>query len=345
MGSSVPEVRHVHRSTRKPSTTKESSTESHQTQRDVARRIGSLRGGSRRYKKINGLPKKAKEKYLIIDLLRTKYAIIFLCKVLRCSKSGYYAWIHLGRPQFKHFDSTLAKTILKQYEDDTRQGIASLKMNLKAVKALVLTKKRIYRYMLLLNIQSITGRKKKKYGQIEHHTIPNLLKRDFTTTGPNQKWSIDVTYIHTVEGIEYLCAIKDMFDKSIIAFSQSRFNNNLLVLAAVNEALLKNPENQRVGLILHSDQGFQFTSKDYTNELKRQNVRHSVSFQGSCVDNVPIESWFSLLKCECIYLHHKLTRNLAILLVSDYIDYYNNHRRQEKLKELAPIEFRRLALV
>ena len=234
--------------------------------------------------------------------------------------------------------------ILKQYLADTRQGIVQLRMNIKAALGLRLTKKTVYRYMKLLNIQSITGRKPKKYNKTPHHEIPNLLKRDFTTTGPNQKWSIDITYIHTSEGIEYLCAIKDLYDKSIIAYRLSRYNDNPLVLDTVIDALTHVPYEQRSNLILHSDQGSQFTSNDYTKLLKKYNVSHSVSYRGSCVDNVPIESWFSLLKCEKLKLHSNITRNQARQLVSDYVIYYNHHRLQEQLKELTPIQYRLSAL-
>jgi putative transposase len=217
-------------------------------------------------------------------------------------------------------------------------------MNIKAVIGLRLTNKTVYRYMKLLDIRSITGRKPKKYHKIPHHEIPNLLKRDFTTTGPNQKWSIDITYIHTSEGIEYLCAIKDLYDKSIIAYRLSRYNDNSLVLETVKEALKQVPYNERKTLILHSDQGSQFTSNAYSTLLRHHKVRHSVSYRGSCVDNVPIESWFSLLKCEMLKLQRLSSRNQAKQLVSDYVIYYNQHRLQEQLKELTPIQYRLSAL-
>lgn len=234
----------------------------------------------------------------------------------------------------------------KVYEEDTTQGVERLQMNTKNAEdsPLNLSLKRIYRIMKILDIHSITARKPKKYPRIDHHTIPNLLRRDFTTTGPNQKWSIDVTYIHTIEGTEYLCAIKDLYDKSIIAYAQSCFNNNPLVFQALNQAIEQVPLCQREGLILHSDQGSQFTSGDYIAFLKEHSILHSVSAQGSCADNVPIESWFSLLKCECIYLHRRLTRIRAKELVSNYVDHYNHRRRQKQTKELAPMVFRKLAL-
>jgi len=217
-------------------------------------------------------------------------------------------------------------------------------MNIKAVNRISLTNKTVYRYMRLLDIRSITGRKPKKYNKIPHHEIPNLLKRDFTATGPNQKWSIDITYIHTSEGIEYLCVIKDLYDRSIIAYRQSRFNDNPLVIETVKDALTKVPRSKRIGLILHSDQGFQFTSIAYRKLLKRRKVKHSVSAKGSCADNMPIESWFSLLKCESLKLHRLTTRSYAKQLVSDYVIFYNQHRLQEQLKELTPIQYRQSAL-
>jgi len=217
-------------------------------------------------------------------------------------------------------------------------------MNIKAANGLSLTNKTVYRYMRLLDIRSITGRKPKKYNKIPHHEIPNLLKRNFTTTGSNQKWSIDITYIHTSEGVEYLCAIKDLYDKSIIAYRLSRFNDNPLVLETVKEALTKVRRSTRKGLILHSDQGSQFTSIAYRKLLKRRQVKHSVSHKGSCADNVPIESWFSLLKCESLKLHRLLNRSIAKYLVSEYIIFYNYRRLQEQLKELTPIQYRQSAL-
>lgn len=198
--------------------------------------------------------------------------------------------------------------------------------------------------MQLHSIQSIIRKKRKRYGRVQHHTIQNLIKRNFNATAPNQKWSIDVTYIHTTAGVEYLCAIKDMYDKSIVSYNYSRFNDNELVLTAIEDAIRRIPYHSRIGLIIHSDQGSQFTSLAYSLKLRKNRITHSVSYRGSCVDNVPIESWFSALKTECIYLNGKFDRQTARILIDSYINYYNYERLQEQLKELAPIEFRMLAL-
>lgn len=213
-------------------------------------------------------------------------------------------------------------------------------MNIKTIYGVHLKNSTIYRYMKIMNISSIIRKKKKKYSKVKHHKIPNLIKRDFNATKPNQKWSIDITYIHTISGVEYLCAIKDMYDKSIVSYNQSRFIDNELVLTTVKKAIKAVPYKQRKKLILHSDQGTHFTGKEYGLLLKHNKIRRSCSYKGSCVDNVPIESFFSSLKTECIYLYKNITRELAKILVDDYIKYYNFDRFQEKLKELSPIQYR-----
>lgn len=249
-----------------------------------------------------------------------------------------------GRPAYKSFKSSISDMIIFQYSKDNRQGIVRLKMNIKRNYGLTLSKKTIYRYMKLHNIQSVIRRKKRRYSKVQHHAIPNLIKRNFKASAPNEKWSIDVTYVHTTGGIEYLCAIKDMYDKSIVSYNYSRFNNNELVITALADAINKVPNSSRNGLIIHSDQGNQFTSLAYGLRLKQNGIIHSVSYRGSCVDNVPIESWFSALKTECIYLNSKLDRKRTRDLIDNYIEYYNYERFQEQLNELAPVEFRRLAL-
>ncbi|WP_331865029.1 IS3 family transposase [Acholeplasma hippikon] len=208
----------------------------------------------------------------------------------------------------------------------------------------MLTRYSVYRYMRLNQVQSIIRKKKFRWGARPHIKIPNLLKRDFTTERPNEKWSIDISYLFCKERILYLCAIKNMYDKSIVSYKISRFMSHDFVLNTVKMAISDVPQHQRLGLIIHSDQGAQFTSQVYSNLLKENNIKQSASFKGSCVDNSPIESWFSSLKSECVYLNDKMSESEMILKVEDYIKYYNEVRLQKKIKELAPIQYRKQAL-
>ena len=134
-----------------------------------------------------------------------------------------------------------------------------------------------------------------------------------------------------------------MYDKSIISYKISGFIDLALVINTATEAINKVPYNERKELILHSDQGWHFTNWQYRQLLLDNHIAQSISAKGSSVDNVPIESFFSALKTECIYLKEDLRVNEIDSIVKDYIEYYNNERYQEKLKELAPLEFRALA--
>lgn len=267
-----------------------------------------------------------------------------LCKLFKCSKSGYYSWIQTGRPTFKAFNSKINELVIKEYDKHPERGIRPIRMAIKRKYGIILTNYTVYRYMRINDLSAISRRKRHGYPKLPHHDIPNLLRRNFTTNMPNKKWSIDISYIFAVDGIKYLCAIKDMYDKSIITYNVSSFIDLRLALDTVKCAISKVPYEQRKELIIHSDQGWHFTNSAYIELLKENKISQSISYKGSSVDNVPIESFFSCLKSECIYLIDNLHKDEIENVIDNFIYYYNNERLQEKLKELTPIEYRSLAL-
>ena len=277
-------------------------------------------------------------------MLRDKYSVNILCKVLECSKSGYYDWIKLGRPENKAFNESTNELVVKMYEKNKTWGIRQIRMQIKKIYGLIVTNFAVYRYMRLNDIQSITRKKTHRYSKLPHHQIPNLLQRNFTTFCSNCKWSIDISYIFATDGVKYLCAIKDMYDKSIIAYTISKTLDLPFVLNTVQQAVNLVPWERRKNLILHSDQGFHFTNIVYQKLLADNNIIQSISAKGSSVDNVPIESFFSTLKSECIYLIKNLKVKDIDETIDKFIEYYNNERLQEKIKELTPFEFRELTL-
>ena len=277
-------------------------------------------------------------------MLRNKYSVNTLCKMLECSKSGYYDWIKLGRPKNKAFNESTNEIVVKMHEKNKTWGIRQIRMQIKKIYGLLVTNFAVYRYMRLNDIQSITRKKTHRYSKLPHHQIPNLLQRNFTTFCSNCKWSIDISYIFATDGVKYLCAIKDMYDKSIIAYTISKTLDLPFVLNTVQQAVNLVPWEQRKNLILHSDQGFHFTNIVYQKLLADNNIIQSISAKGSSVDNVPIESFFSTLKSECIYLIKNLKVKDIYETIDKFIEYYNNERLQEKIKELTPFEFRELTL-
>ena len=277
-------------------------------------------------------------------MLRNKYSVNTLCKMLECSKSGYYDWIKLGRPENKAFNESTNEIVVKMHKKNKTWGIRQIRMQIKKIYGLLVTNFAVYRYMRLNVIQSITRKKTHRYSKLPHHQIPNLLQRNFTTFCSNCKWSIDISYIFATDGVKYLCAIKDMYDKSIIAYTISKTLDLPFVLNTVQQAVNLVPWERRKNLILHSDQGFHFTNIVYQKLLADNNIIQSISAKGSSVDNVPIESFFSTLKSECIYLIKNLKVKDIDVTIDKFIEYYNNERLQEKIKELTPFEFRELTL-
>ena len=165
--------------------------------------------------------------------------------------------------------------------------------------------------------------------RIEENVRPNLLKRDFNSEYINQKWSTDVTYIIHNGRRAYLSSIMDLYTRNIIAYRISYRNDNKLVMDTLNEAI--KTQKDVYGVILHSDQGFQYTSDEYKAICQANGIRISMSPKGSPVDNSPIESFHSSLKRETLRSYHITSLKEYILLVKDWILFYNTNRI--KLKE------------
>ena len=217
-------------------------------------------------------------------MLKSKYSVNSLCKVLKCSKSGYYDWIKLGRPQNKAYNEFDNELVVRMHEKNKTWGIRQIRMQIKKIYGVILTNHTVYRYMRLNNIQSITRKKTHRYSKTPHHQIPNLLQRNFTTFSSNMKWSIDISYIFANDGVKYLCAIKDMFDKSIITYTVSKSLELPLVLETVKNACDIVPYEQRKELILHSDQGWHFTNMVYQTLLKQNNITRLKEYTKECMN-------------------------------------------------------------
>jgi len=201
--------------------------------------------------------------------------------------------------------------------------------------------KRVLRLMRKLGIRSIARRRNpyrkinNKYGAV--HTYPNLLRQNFASQRPNQKWGTDITYVRTQQGFVYLAVIKDFFDGSILGYALSRNLSPQMILRALRSAAT-DPLISK-GVVLHSDQGAQFQSPAYHSLTTQLGIIPSMSRKGNCLDNAPTESFFSHLKEELLK-HIRITSfDEAALVIDDYIHFYNHDRIQLKTK-LTPFEFR-----
>jgi len=180
-------------------------------------------------------------------------------------------------------------------------GYRRIALWLQRQKGIRLNPKTILRLMQKLNIRSVARQRKvfrqMAKAQIYHH-YENLLHQDFHASRPNQKWVTDVTYIATREGWAYLSTIQDLFDRFIISHHFGRQNSLGLVLKTLQAAQQK--ESIPAGLLLHSDQGHQYTSHGYAVFTQHHAILPSMSRRGNCWDNAPMETFFSHLKEEAL---------------------------------------------
>ena len=162
------------------------------------------------------------------------------------------------------------------------------------------------------------------YKRIEENVQPNLVNRQFKTKGLNQIWCTDITYLIFGNKRAYLSTIIDLYDRHVVAYQISKCNNILLVTNTLNKAL--EIEKDVHGLILHSDQGFQYTSNEYKAICASKGISISMSRKGTPIDDSPMESWHGILKKETLYNNNITSLEHYIQLVEEWITFYNSTR-------------------
>ena len=167
---------------------------------------------------------------------------------------------------------------------------------------------------------------------------PNLLERDFKADVPNRKLATDVTEFSLFGTKLYLSPIIDLFNGEVVAYDLSYHPNLKQVTNMLEQAFAKIPDGS--GLILHSDQGWQYQHKHYQKMLKDKGIRQSMSRKGNCLDNACAENFFGLLKTELLYLQEFDSVEHFIAELKAYIEWYNTKRIKLKLDGLSPVEFR-----
>ena len=201
-------------------------------------------------------------------------------------------------------------------------------------------KNRVYRLMRQALLRSQTGYKRRpgpKGGTVSA-VAPNLLQRQFDVTEPNRVWVTDITYIQTHEGWLYLATVMDLFSRQIVGWSMQARIERDLVLSALLMAVWRRQPKETV--MVHSDQGSQYSSGDWQNFLKAHNLQASMSRRGNCHDNAVAESFFQLLKRERIRRRIYRTRDEARQDIFDYIEmFYNSKRRHGYSGRHSPVEF------
>ena len=199
----------------------------------------------------------------------------------------------------------------------------------------------VERLMKLLDLKCLIRKVKyRSYKGEVGHIAPNIISRDFTVETPNMKWATDVTQI-TINSVKlYFSPILDMYNGEIISYNISRSPNLEQVYDMLDKAFTRF-ENLE-GLILHSDQGWQYQHYGYRQRLSNKGIIQSMSRKGNCLDNAMAENFFGIMKSELLYAEKFDSPEAFITALDEYIDYYNNRRIKSRLKGMSPVKYREL---
>ena len=267
-----------------------------------------------------------------------------MLKAANLSKSTYYYEISKS-DKVKERNKELSEEILAIFlKHKKRYGVRRIYDEL-VDKGIFVNHKRVQRIMHEMNLFALKPRPKYHSYKGKVGTIAdNIINRDFTATKPLQKCATDVSQFNLSWGKCYFSPILDMHTNEILSYNLSLSPNLDQISDMLNKAFSRFPSVE--GMILHSDQGWQYQHISYRNELAKHGVIQSMSRKGNCYDNAVMESFFGRMKVEMFYGFEKEYKSFEIFqkAVDEYIDYYNNERKQKKTKRMPPTKFREASM-
>ncbi|EPL8736193.1 IS3 family transposase, partial [Klebsiella quasipneumoniae] len=292
------------------------------------------------FKKSRGVLRKAvRLRYAFIRDNTCCWPVRLLCRVLDVHPSGFYAWLQQPHSQRHQADLRLTGQI-KQFwlESGCVYGYRKIHLDLRD-SGQQCGVNRVWRLMKRVGIKAQVGYRSPRARKGEASIVsPNRLQRQFNPDAPDKRWVTDITYIRTHEGWLYLAVVVDLFSRKIIGWSmQSRMTKDIVLNALLMAVWRRNPQKQ---VLVHSDQGSQYTSHEWQSFLKSHGLEGSMSRRGNCHDNAVAESFFQLLKRERIKKKIYGTREEARSDIFDYIEmFYNSKRRHGSSDQMSPTEY------
>jgi len=282
-------------------------------------------------------------RFAFIAAEKAVHSVTILCRCLRVTRSGFYAWAKRGLSPRAQRDVVL-RTKLRAFHAASRgrYGRPRLWKDLREDGEAV-SEKRVRR---LMREEHIHGKAPKRFIQTtdsahDDPTAANLLDRDFTATAANQRWVGDTTEFVIGESAKlYLAAILDLYSRFVVGWAISAVNDRRLTLKALEMAVQRRcPEP---GLLHHSDRGCTYTCEDYQMYLTARGITCSMSRRANCYDNAVMESFFATVKKE--EADRFPSYRDAKMALFDYIEvFYNQRRRHSTLGQISPARFEREA--
>ena len=279
-------------------------------------------------------------KYAFIRAHREEFGVRAMCRVLRVHFSGFYAWLKEPLSHRAQEDTRQAELIRQAWADSGKvYGYRKLTDDLRD-QGEQISENRVARLASLAGIAAQIGYRRRpgRYGGKPAVVVENRLEQCFDASQPDQVWVTDITYIKTHEGWLYLCVVIDLFSRRVVGWSaQSRMTTDLALQALLMAVWRRKPAGR---VMVHSDQGSQFTSREWQTFLRQHNLEPSMSRRGNCHDNAVAESFFQLLKRERIRRRTYPSREDARRDVFEYIElFYNPKRKHTNNGMLSPVEF------
>lgn len=275
---------------------------------------------------------------------QAEYPVRSLCRALRVSPSGFYAW-RSRQPSRRACEDQRLLERIRQLHEQTRQAYGTERLwRALRQQGESCGRNRIRR---LRRDHAIQTRRRRRYVQARGTyqrvpAAPNHLTWPFKSSRPNAVWVADITFVPTHRGWLYLAALLDLHSRRIVGWAMGERADQALASEALAMALGR--RRLAKGAIHHSDQGSQYTSKAYQQQLQQAGLKPSMSRKGMPYDNAAMESFFSSLKQELTHHQPFATREDARTEIFRYIEgFYNRQRLHSSLGYRSPEAFERLA--
>jgi putative transposase len=280
-------------------------------------------------------------RFRFIAVEKAHHSLHLLCRCLRVTRSGFYAWQRRPESARATRDRHLKVLVHASFAaSKQRYGSPRIHADLREQQERV-SRKRVIRLMQEEGLKARV-RKRVKGTTMSDHDQPvaaNLLDRQFTANGPNQRWVGDTTeFVIGENGKLYLAAILDLYSRFVVGWAVSAVNDRHLTIRALEMALKRRCPG--AGLLHHTDQGCTYASDDYQRMLDTHGITCSMSRRGDCYDNAVMESFFSTVKSELAERVDSFGEGKMALF--DYIEvFFNQRRRHSTLGQISPAAFER----
>ncbi len=280
--------------------------------------------------------------YRFIDKYKIEFGLRWLLRKFELSPNAYYNYLKNRKATYQKKKAKIQEAIKTIYYNNGRIIGHRWMVIFLARKNIFISKATAHKYMNKeLNLHAITLKKKPKYVKGgKNKVFPNLLKQNFEVAEKNKVWCTDFTYIRLTSGkMRYNCTVLDLSKREVVATVNSKWINSDLAIQALSKAIER--EKPKEGLILHSDQGVQFTSWEFTEYCEKQGITQSMSKSGCPYDNAPMERFYKSFKTELIYLNKFENDEQLDKAVNKYVYVWYNHIRPHSYNGgLTPFEAR-----